>query len=184
MTRILLPTPGALTATLPVGAILLYPADTLPFGCLSCDGAEIAQSQYPTLFALVGTRYGTASAGHFRLPDLRGRVALGAGQGDGLTNRTLGESSGAETHVLTEQELPQHTHLLQSFSTTGSSGSPAGQYPAASKLDSGSGLPVNTLYAPTANTTMHENAVTTTGLGLPHDNMQPFLVLHFIIKAV
>lgn len=164
--------------------MLMFPSDTLPFGWLSCDGREVLQSEYPTLFARIGATYGNALPGHFRLPDLRGRTPVGTGQGEELSNRTLGEYGGEETHTITIEEMPAHTHLLQCSNAPGSSGSPAGQYPAASKLDGQSGQPVNSLYAPTAGATMHESAITTTGQNAAHNNMQPFLVLHFIIKVV
>ena len=77
---------------------------------LLCDGRSLEILSYPQLFSIIGTSFGSADAEHFNLPDFRGRVAGCVGQGTGLTNRTLGQSIGAETHTLTIPEIPSHTH--------------------------------------------------------------------------
>ncbi|MBD2256638.1 tail fiber protein [Pseudanabaena sp. FACHB-2040] len=81
-------------------------------GWLRCDGTLFAQSAYPLLFSAIGTAFNIPgdTAGSFRVPDLRGRGAIGSGAGDGLTNRTLGQQVGAENHRLTVAELPSHGH--------------------------------------------------------------------------
>lgn len=79
-------------------------------GWLMCDGRSLLRSSYPALFDVVGTHFGADDDDHFSLPDLRGRVFGGIGQGDALTARALGAAVGAETHVLTSGEMPSHTH--------------------------------------------------------------------------
>lgn len=88
-------------------------------GWLKCDGRSLSREEYPELFEIMGTTFGSNDADTFKLPDLRGRVLGCAGQGVGLTNRALGTVLGAETHTLTSGEMPNHTHTATS-STEGS----------------------------------------------------------------
>jgi microcystin-dependent protein len=82
------------------------------FGWLLCDGSQVPQVSYPGLYALIGTTFGVGAAGMFVLPDLRGRVVVGAGPGPGLTVRNPGDQGGAETVTLTDLQsgLPSHSH--------------------------------------------------------------------------
>lgn len=84
-----------------------------------CDGALLPISTNTTLFSILGTTYGGNGTTQFALPDMRGRVPVAAGQGNGLTARALGEKGGTETQTLTSAQLPAHTHPLSS-GTTGS----------------------------------------------------------------
>lgn len=183
MPREILPLPGSVPL-LPIGVVIAYPHEQAPAGWLSCDGSTVLQSQYPKLCALLGTRFGTAAAGFFRLPDLRGRTIVGSGQGSGLSLRIIGETGGEEFHTLTVAEIPAHAHPIKCSSAPGNSGTPVGNYPAASILTAGSGQPVDQTYSTTHNSTMNADAVATTGNGEPHFNMQPYCVLHFIVKAL
>lgn len=98
----------------PVGAVLPYAGAAAPANWLLCDGALVSRTTYAALFAVVGTTYNIGGGGedatNFRLPDLRGRSTIGAGQGTGLANRALGAKGGAETHALSTAEIPGHTH--------------------------------------------------------------------------
>jgi microcystin-dependent protein len=78
-------------------------------GWLVCDGRSVSTTTYSALFAVIGYSFG-GSGGNFTLPDLRGRVPGGIGQGSGLTNRTIGTKFGAETHTLSTSEMPVHNH--------------------------------------------------------------------------
>ncbi|MGJ3244926.1 MAG: tail fiber protein [Elainellaceae cyanobacterium] len=82
---------------------------SLESGWLLCDGASYSTTLYPALFAAIGYTYG-GSGNSFNVPDLRGRVPVGVGQGAGLTDRQLGQSGGEEAHKLTVAEMPQHGH--------------------------------------------------------------------------
>ncbi len=183
MPRELLPPPGSVPV-LPVGVIIAYPHDEAPAGWLSCNGAALAVAQYPKLFALVGTRFGTAEAGYFRLPDLRGRTVVGSGQGSGLSLRTIGEVGGEEFHTLIVEEIPAHAHTIKCNTAVGNAGTPAGNYPAANAVHSSSGQPVDQTYNTASNATMNADAVAPSGGGEPHFNMQPYTVLHYIMKAL
>jgi microcystin-dependent protein len=77
---------------------------------LLCDGRSLEIITYPQLYTIIGTSFGSVDQDHFNLPDFRGRVPGAIGQGNGLTNRSLGNSVGAETHTLTTPQIPSHTH--------------------------------------------------------------------------
>jgi microcystin-dependent protein len=98
----------------PIGSMMNWagatdPADTT---WLICDGRTVSATTYPELLLVLGTTWniGGEAAGTFRLPDLRGRVAVGAGTGTGLSARTVAQKAGAETVVLTTAHLPAHDH--------------------------------------------------------------------------
>ena len=151
--------------TVPTGAILIWPASSLPTGgYLECDGSAISRTTYSGLFAVIGTTWGAGDGSTtFNLPDLRGRAPIGAGTGSGLTARTLAATGGAETHTLTESEMPSHQHTYQRFAGSVS-------------VTSGGATSVQS-------TTLTGNGTSATGGGQAHNNMQPFAVTKFIIKT-
>ncbi len=146
-----------------VGEVKLFAMATLPTGWLACDGSAVSRTTYPTLFAAIGTTWGAGNGSStFNLPDLRGRTPVGSGQGTSLTNRTLGGTGGAETHVLTVGEMPSHSHALSDSgailsSQAGASGGPG----AFGNLAS----------------------IANTGGGGAHNNMMPFAVVRVGIFA-
>lgn len=97
----------------PAGTIISFAASSVPNGWLACDGSSVATAAYPTLFAVVGYSYGGSGAS-FTLPDLRNRIAIGAGTGAGLTARSLGAIGGAATVTLNSAEsgLASHAHTV------------------------------------------------------------------------
>lgn len=103
-------------AKIPVGAILPYGGGPLPEGFLAADGRRVndGDPRFAALCQAIGDKFRaqTDPVGTCRLPDLRGRVPLGDGQGDGLTARRLGETLGEERHLLTVAELPSHSHQV------------------------------------------------------------------------
>lgn len=83
-------------------------------GWLLCDGREVYRDAYPALFQIISTKFGSGNGTTtFNIPDARGRVAGGAGSGSNLTSRSIGSIAGTESHVLTTNELPSHTHTYQ-----------------------------------------------------------------------
>lgn len=105
----------------PVGTVFPFAGVSAPTDALSCDGSQVEQSAYPELYAILGTTWGSADSGYFRLPDLRSRVLVGAGQGSGLSEYAVGDDGGEETHGLLQSEIPAHAHglsaLYEAFNT-------------------------------------------------------------------
>jgi microcystin-dependent protein len=95
----------------PVGHIVQLANGSLTPGLLPCDGSAVSRTTYAALFAAIGTAYGSGDGfTTFNVPDYRGRTPIGDGTGVGLTTRTLGQQVGAETHTLTESQIPSHDH--------------------------------------------------------------------------
>jgi microcystin-dependent protein len=157
-----------------LGEIMLFAGSYAPRGWAPCNGQLLPINQNQGLFSLLGTYYGGNGQTTFALPDLRGRAPIHVGQGPGLTDRTLGEQGGEETHLLTVEEMPAHTHLASAYSGNGTSASPAGLLPARDP----SGTPH---YGAGADVTLSPGAIGVTGGNQAHNNMQPFLALTFCI---
>ncbi len=110
-----------------IGQIVAYATTNPPTGTLACDGATHLRTDYPALYSAIASAYHD-DADHFHTPDLRGRSIIGAGQGTGLTSRTIAQSIGEETHQVTLGEMPSHGHAY-SYPVSlplGAPGSPAG----------------------------------------------------------
>jgi microcystin-dependent protein len=98
------------TFLVPTGSVLSYISSSAPTGWFICDGSSKSRTTYSGLFSVIGTTFGSVDGTQFNLPDLRGRTTVGSGQGVGLTNRSIGNSGGEETHTLSTTELPSHGH--------------------------------------------------------------------------
>jgi microcystin-dependent protein len=147
-------------AVLPAGSIIQWVSNTLPLNWLLCNGSAVSRSEYPSLFAAIGTQYGVGDGTTtFNLPDLRGRVGVGRDASQTEFD-VLGETGGAKTHTLTIAEIPSHTHTYGSGSSLAANGSNHG-----TAFNNGS-------YTSGA-----------TGGGGAHNNLQPYQVLNYIIKA-
>lgn len=148
----------------PIGAITAFAGTTPPEGYVFCDGRLISRTVYANLFSVIGTTYGVGDGSTtFALPDLRGRVVLGVGQGSGLSNRVLGDTIGTETHVLTVDQMPAHGHQIV---VTNNAGSTVG------RLARGN---TGTIFS-NGNTVVQ-------GMDEAHPNMQPSIALNYIIYA-
>jgi microcystin-dependent protein len=203
-------TTALLEARVPVGAVNMWVTGTAPSGWLLCQGQEVAVATYSALSSVLGTTYGSLTNGsggagttHFRLPDLRGRIPMGAGTGRNvadsadLTARTLGAKvSDAETHTLTTAEIPGHTHPNALTGTT--TFAAATHYHGVNSNFTASYFLGNGFYYTeggtivgngTAVTGANDNTAsvglsngTNTGGGGAHNNVQPSTVINFIIK--
>jgi microcystin-dependent protein len=151
-------------ASVPVGAVSPFGGASIPTGWLVCDGALVSRSTYSALFSAIGTVYGAGDGSTtFALPDCRGRVAAGKGSGAVLSfDGTLGATGGASTHTLITAEIPAHTH---SYTV------PSG----ATNLLAGPGSTPFSTTTTTATSGL-------TGGGGAHNNVQPTIILNFIIK--
>lgn len=160
-----------------IGEIRLFGFPRIPDGWLACAGQSLPIAQYDTLYAIIGTTYGGDGVQTFNLPDLRGRVPIGQGQGPSMPNYTLGQNAGQEAHTLTELEMPIHSHALMSSTTTATIATPG------STVHLGTASTGN-LYAPVANAAPYEvmaACVTPAGSNVSHDNMMPTLVCNYCI---
>jgi microcystin-dependent protein len=188
---------GLLFKVVPAGTIVAFAGNEIPQGWLECKGQVINKEQYPALAdALKGTFWNGENI-QFALPDLRGRVPIGAiGAGEtlaGLTNRSIGATGGEENHTLTESEMPKHTHgvtdpghvhdQLMTAINTGEGG-PSIKHITYSGDAYVNGQPRGGTYAHGI-TTWHSGtgvSIQHSGGNQPHNNMPPFIVLRYIIK--
>lgn len=138
-----------------------------------CDGRILSISQNTALFSLLGTTYGGNGTSTFALPDLRGRAPLHPGNGQ----YALGEQSGVTTVTLLQTEMPTHTHAISGAAIPSSipTGTPNG-------LSLFTNASPNSLYATIAsNVVLNAASISLQGGGQPHNNMQPYLAVTFII---
>src|SRR6266536_3909865 len=106
--------------------IRIFSFNFAPKGWAMCNGQLLPINQNQALFSLLGTTYGGNGQTTFALPDLRGRVPIHFGQGQGLPNYNLGERGGEETHTLSSLELAQHSHTASASSNTADQVTPGG----------------------------------------------------------
>ncbi len=159
-----------------IGSLMLVPYNFAPLNYALCQGQTLAISQNTALFSLLGTTFGGDGRTNFMLPNLQGNLAVGAGQGPGLSNYNLGQPGGSATATLLPQQVPPHTHSFMATESATNSASPTGC--ALAKTG-----PTDLLYS-TASTPlvpMNPTMVQPAGSSLPHDNMMPSLGLNWII---
>ena len=159
-----------------VAQIQIFGFNFAPQGWALCNGQIMPISQNTALFSLLGTQYGGDGKSNFALPNLQSRVAIGQGNGPGLTPRVIGEQNGEEFVTVFANQIPGHTHPARCNNAVGASYDPANQLwsqDAGGNQEYGSTLSNSGVMSP--------NAVLPTGGGLPHNNMQPFLGLNFCI---
>jgi microcystin-dependent protein len=107
-----------------LGEIRMIGFNFAPQGWALCNGQTLPISANNALFALLGTTYGGNGTTTFNLPDLQGRLPLHAGNGAGLPAYALGQKAGTQSVILTQQQMPQHTHVA-TFTPSGGGGTPA-----------------------------------------------------------
>jgi microcystin-dependent protein len=154
-----------------IGELSLVGFNFAPRGWALCNGQLLAIAQNTALFSLLGTQYGGNGQTTFALPDLRGRVPIHQGQGPGLSSYTVGQMAGQETNTLTINQMPQHNHLLASTNTAATTSRPNGAILAAGGSYSTS---------PDGGQ-MLAQAVGISGGNQPHNIIQPYLTLNWVI---
>jgi microcystin-dependent protein len=157
-----------------IGQIQLFAFGWAPRGWALCAGQLLQISTNTALFSLLGTTYGGDGRVTFGLPDLRGRVPLGQGQGPGLGNYDLGQVGGSETVTLSVAQMPTHNHAMAG-SGSATSKSPANLVPAFNSAASAYGAPDGTQMAGA----FAQNQ----GGSQPHDNRQPYLTMSYCIAT-
>ncbi len=153
-----------------VGEIRMFGGNFAPAGWAFCDGQLIPISENDVLFTIIGTTYGGDGQETFALPNLQSRVPMH--QGNGFV---IGEAAGTESVTLTTQQIPLHTHPMVATTTGGTSTTPTNNILAQSPS-----IKMYSVAAP--NTTLAATTITPEGGSQPHENMQPFLVISFIIS--
>lgn len=159
-----------------IGEIRMFGGSFAPVGWALCQGQTVPISQNDTLFNLIGTTYGGDGQETFDLPNLAGRVALHQGQGPGISSQyIIGETGGVEQVTLTTQQIPSHTHPVVVSQDAADSGDPNNQ-------TYGQSIQIMMYDQATASKFFAANTLQPAGGSQPHENMQPFLVLSFIIS--
>ena len=177
-----------------LSTILVWPPNFAPNGWALCAGQLMSISQNTALFSLLGATYGGDGITTFGLPNLQGRVPVGAGQGPGLSLYNLGDNGGVESVTLGINTIPQHSHSatqnlsvsLPAVTTTGTTNQPGPSVAPAAPTDAARN-PVNIYSNATPNQNLGKPSISgtisigLTGNGLPHENRQPYLAVNYII---
>jgi microcystin-dependent protein len=193
------------SAGVPVGTIIPYAGSEAPAGWLFCDGQEVSRTEYAKLFAVIGTTYGAGDGSTtFNLPNLKGRVLVHRDNAD-TDFDTLGKIGGAKTHILTVDEIPSHSHSISDDGSHNHTISSDGDHRHSIQCSTstsytfsishtGNGWAGSALTEPagahnhggaTGNNGIHNHGGATgnTGSGQAHNNLQPYFVINYIIRA-
>ena len=155
---------------LPTGTILPYAgpvtgSNSTLNGWIICDGQSLNRNDYQNLYDIIGTRYGSNSSSTFNIPDMRGRVPIGSSVNNtnGLSSRNIADTGGEETHTLTINEMPSHTHTYADAGSGSYTTTPAATSDSADDVTVG-------------------RTTNATGGSQAHNNMQPYIVINYIIR--
>jgi microcystin-dependent protein len=158
-----------------VGEIRMFGGNFAPVGWAFCAGQLMPISENEALFNLIGTTFGGDGQETFSMPDLRGRAPIHQGSGF-----VIGQMAGSETVTLTGAQLTTHNHGALTTATAGTTNVPNDQ---AIFADTGTAGAITTYLPPGgAQQPLKPSMLTMTGGSQPHENMQPFLVVSFIIS--
>lgn len=153
--------------SIPVGTIVLHGASGSVSGWLECDGGEVSRSQYAELYGVVGDSFGDGNGTTtFNLPNLRGRVPVGQDTSQ-VEFQDMGQTGGATTHVLSIAQMPIHRHTIK-YNPGGVVGSP--EYLLGSQNNAN-------------NIASYDGSMNNSGGGLAHNNLQPYVVVNYMIKT-
>jgi microcystin-dependent protein len=166
-----------------IGTLMLVPYKFAPYGWAFCQGQLLQIQQYAALYSLIANRFGGDGRTNFALPNLPGRLVVGAGVPPGMDQYELGVSGGSPTETLNMTTVPQHAHAVAAASVPRKldQSSPANN----SFYDTGTG---ENLYSNAATSLVNltagpgpNGAVASQGGGQAHNNMMPYLSLNWII---
>lgn len=164
-----------------LGEVKLFAGAFEPEGWMFCDGRVLYIADHVALYSVLGARYGGDGRTTFALPDLRGRVPMGVNSDaaeTGLTGRSLGERPGSERVALAVEDLPAHRHAVYVTTEIADSLDPRDRYLAREPSTAAVSYRREGQRVPLRQTSIGE-----TGAGRAHDNVQPALVLHYIIDV-
>ncbi|QTF81557.1 minor tail protein [Microbacterium phage Pulchra] len=160
--------PGGIT-----GEMKMWSAPAAPSGWVLAQGQALSRADFPDLFALIGTTYGAGNGTTtFNVPDMRGRVPVGLDSSQTEFDQ-MGEKSGAKTHTLTEAQMPSHTHTA---------GANADGF-AAHRTNTSGGYSIILQTNATTGEVMSYRQPASAGNNQAHNNLQPYIVVQFIIKT-
>lgn len=171
-----------------LGEIRPFAGNYAPEGWVLCDGRTLQISQYQALSSLIGVIYGGDGVTTFAVPDLRGRLPVGQGQGPSLTNRTIAQKGGASSVQLTMDNTPSHSHTFTVSGNPGTTNTPAADAALAVPAPQAGG----TIYAyvsptaspaPTVQTFDTATVTTVVGGNQPHGNVMPYLAVNYIMAV-
>ncbi|MEO5498993.1 MAG: tail fiber protein [Candidatus Saccharimonadales bacterium] len=191
----------------PTGMLTQFAGASAPTGWLLCDGTVVSRATYASLFMTIGTTYGAGDGSTtFNLPNLKGRAPVGLDSAQTEFD-TLGETGGAKTHTLIAGEMPSHTHVQDAHNhtqnshnhtqnshnhgTSNSNGGGGALTGSNNPIAAGGGSfytvgePIGTVVIGSTTATNIATTATnqTTGGGGAHNNLQPYIVLNYIIKV-
>lgn len=173
-----------------VGEIRAFPYVFAPAGWLPCNGQQVSQQEYQALFTIVQFQYGPNDNTNFTLPDLRGLVPMGAQPTPKINYAKVGVTGGQASVTLNMSQIPNHIHQIAAYNRplityNTMTNQPANNFLACAA--STESLPPKNIIAfankPSGTTTMNTATIGPTGGGLPHNNMMPYLTMHFFIAA-
>ncbi|MEM7479892.1 MAG: tail fiber protein [Acidobacteriota bacterium] len=157
--------------------IRIFAGNFAPRGWAFCNGQLLPIAQNTALFSLIGTTYGGDGRTTTALPNLKGRLPMHPGRGPGLTSRRLGQRGGVEMVTLSEAQMPNHTHQLIGSGEDGNSQNPQNHH-------FGAGTDMYRSPSGTTLESMADQTLPSAGGSQAHNNLQPFLVMNFIIALV
>ncbi|MBU0675052.1 MAG: tail fiber protein [Proteobacteria bacterium] len=161
-----------------IAEIRIFPYIFAPRGWAYCDGQLVSIAQQTSLYSILGTIYGGDGYSNFALPNLQGRVPLGAGNGPGLTPQHLGDLGGSPTVALTTQQIPTHTHQMVAVEEEVDNADPKDKEFATNKAGRGAWK----AYGPAADLTpLASSAISQYGSGQGHENRMPYLTVSYCI---
>ncbi len=159
-----------------IAEVRIFAGNFAPRSWAFCNGQLLPISQNTALFSLIGTTYGGDGRTTTALPNLQGRAPMHPGRGPGLTSRLLGERGGVETVSLSEDQMPNHNHSSMAALQPASTNTPN----TTTSLSRSVGAAVYNSN-PTSTTAMNENVLSNDGGSQPHNNLQPYTVINYII---
>jgi microcystin-dependent protein len=165
-----------------VGEIRMFGGSFAPQGWAFCNGQSVPIADNTTLYTLIGTTYGGNGQTTFNLPNLQGRLAVGMGQGNGLSPYTIGQVGGTENVTLTAATMASHSHPLMASKTTATLASPTNNVTGAAPATPTQAYLYTTPGSPTPQTgNLNAQSTAMSGGSQPHPNLMPSLCVTFII---
>jgi microcystin-dependent protein len=169
-----------------VGEIRLFAGNFAPAGWLFCDGSLLPIAENEVLFVLIGTTYGGDGQETFALPDLRGRVPVGIGNGPGLSSINIGQSAGSESVTLSNTNVPAHSHNAQitvvNGNATQSTPTATSNLATAGSMSGRSFVPATTYVEAAPDVTIASGSTSSVGASEPVSIMKPYIGINYIIS--